>query len=118
MTSAFLFALVTNRAFLAEWQSPVPADVVFDSPSIDWSFSSFMAENHAVLGDPQLAEAAADLDIIHFDMPSMDMVFNTRSWNRTEDEGPPFPGLEQRDIAFASPWIKVCETRWERCIGN
>lgn len=82
MTSALYMGLMTNRAvclvvilsspsldadtptsqFLAEWQTPIPLDVVFDSPVLNWSFSSFTSSQHPVLGQPALAEAAADLD--------------------------------------------------------
>lgn len=80
MTSAFYVGLMTNRAarqtialgteladsacpqFLAEWQTPVPLDVIFDSPNVNWSYSSFTQDLHPILGRPELAEAAADLD--------------------------------------------------------
>lgn len=69
MTSAFFFGLITNRAFVAEWQTPIPLEVVFDSPFIDWSFSSFEASHDPVLSE--LSAQSADLDIIHFDKVSM-----------------------------------------------
>lgn len=95
--------------FLAEWQSPVPLDVIFDSPHIDWSYSSYAPEQHPVFGQKRLAAAAAsaaDLDIIHFDRLAVDATFGIQSWNPRPDR--PFtPGFEQRDIAYQSPWIKV-----------
>ena len=132
MTSAFFFGLMTQRAvstprfgsrrvslgadaptflqFLAEWQSPVPLDVIFDSPHIDWSHSSYTADQHPVLGQKRLASAAADLDIIHFDRLSVDATFGTVSWNPKIGRKPT-PGFERRDMAYQSPWIKVRSSR-------
>ncbi|BGP20168.1 hypothetical protein JCM10213v2_008303 [Rhodosporidiobolus nylandii] len=110
MTSAFFFGLLTNRAFLAEWQSPIPLDVVFDSPHLNWSYSSFTSSSHPVLGQPALAEKAAELDIIHFDRLSVDATFGTASWNAQKDK-PLTPGFEKRDLAYASPWIKFFTNR-------
>ncbi|GAA6044009.1 hypothetical protein JCM8097_000194 [Rhodosporidiobolus ruineniae] len=43
MTSTFLLALLTDRAFVASWEHPIPLSLLFDSPSIDWSEGSFPA---------------------------------------------------------------------------
>lgn len=51
-----------NPQFLAEWQTPVPLDVIFDSPNVNWSYSSFTAADHPVLGQSDLVSASADLD--------------------------------------------------------
>src|SRR5437867_1054668 len=40
MTSAFVFALLTNRAFLADWQTPFPLETIFNLPNINWSHDS------------------------------------------------------------------------------
>lgn len=110
MTSAFFFGLVTQRAFLAEWQAPVPLDVIFDSPYLNWSYSAFTADRHPVLGRKQVAEAAADLDIIHFDRLAVDATFGSVSWNAKRDR-PLTPGFEVRDLAYRSPWIKFFSNR-------
>ncbi|GAA6004518.1 uncharacterized protein JCM10292_005652 [Rhodotorula paludigena] len=110
MTSTFFFGLLTQRAFLAEWQSPVPIDVVFDSPHIDWSHSTYTADRHPVLGQKQLASKAAELDIIHFDRLSVDATFGTVSWNPKRGRKPT-PGFEMRDLAYQSPWIKFYTNR-------
>lgn len=111
MTSAFLFSLVTGRAFHAEWQTPVPIDVVFDSPNIDWSFSSFATEQHPVFSRQALISKARELDIIHFDAAETDLVFGTRDWDAPIDEKGLTEGMEARDLAFASPWIKFFTNR-------
>ncbi|KPV73391.1 uncharacterized protein RHOBADRAFT_45968 [Rhodotorula graminis WP1] len=110
MTSAFFFGLMTQRAFLAEWQSPVPLDVIFDSPHVNWSHSSFTADRHPVLRQKRLAASAADLDIIHFDRLSVDATFGTVSWNPKLGRKPT-PGFERRDLAYQSPWIKMYTNR-------
>lgn len=124
MTSTFFFGLITQRAvsssflparvggtdfvgqFLSEWQSPIPLDIIFDSPHINWSHSSFTSSRHPVLGQKRLADAAADLDIIHFDRLSVDATFGTTSWNPPKNRALT-PGFELRDLAYKSPWIKV-----------
>ncbi|GAA5903418.1 hypothetical protein JCM6882_006543 [Rhodosporidiobolus microsporus] len=37
MTSTFLFALLSDRAFVATWDHPVPLSLLFGSPFVDWS---------------------------------------------------------------------------------
>ncbi|ORY88458.1 hypothetical protein BCR35DRAFT_301596 [Leucosporidium creatinivorum] len=110
MTSALYMGLMTNRAFLAEWQTPIPLDVVFDSPLLNWSYSSFTSSQHPVLGQPALADAAADLDIVHFDRLSMDITFGSTSWNPKKGRTPT-KGFEMRDLAYQSPWIKLFTNR-------
>lgn len=84
----------------------MPLDVIFDSPHVNWSHSSFTADRHPVLGQKRLAASAADLDIIHFDRLSVDATFGTVSWNPKLGRKPT-PGFERRDLAYQSPWIKV-----------
>ncbi|GAA5865484.1 hypothetical protein JCM1840_001413 [Sporobolomyces johnsonii] len=110
MTSAFFFGLVTQRAFLGEWQSPIPLEVVFDSPHVNWSYSSFTSHTHPVLGQQPLIDASAELDIIHFDRLSVDATFGTSSWNQKRGRTPT-PGFEKRDLAYQSPWIKFFTNR-------
>ncbi|BGP27739.1 hypothetical protein JCM10295v2_006714 [Rhodotorula toruloides] len=110
MTSTFFFGLMTGRAFLSEWQSPVPLDVIFDSPHVDWSHSSYTSSSHHILGQKRLADAAADLDIIHFDRLSVDATFGTTNWNPKKGRALT-PGFELRDLAYQSPWIKFYTNR-------
>ena len=35
--SAFLFALITDRAFKMVWPGPFPAEAGWDRPNIDWT---------------------------------------------------------------------------------
>ncbi|GAA5906008.1 uncharacterized protein JCM6883_002523 [Sporobolomyces salmoneus] len=110
MTSAFFFGLLTQRSFLGEWQSPIPLDVVFDSPSVNWSYSSFTSPRHPVLGQQTLIDQSAELDIIHFDRLSVDSTFGSTSWNPKRDKSWT-KGFEKRDIAYASSWIKFFTNR-------
>ncbi|GAA5951540.1 hypothetical protein JCM3765_005964 [Sporobolomyces pararoseus] len=110
MTSAFFFGLITQRSFLGEWQSPIPLDVVFDSPAVNWSHSSFTSSRHPVLGQQTLVDQAAELDIIHFDRLSVDSTFGSTSWNPKRGKSWT-KGFEKRDIAYASNWIKFFTNR-------
>jgi hypothetical protein len=118
MTSAFFFALITKRAFHAEWMTPIPLEIVFDSPAIDWSYSSFRSSSSssrdldypAIFRNETFASEARDLDIIHFDKSAMDVTFGGRDWDAPVGKRLT-RGLESRDLAFASPWIKVRRSR-------
>jgi hypothetical protein len=37
ITSTFLYAILTGRAFSVSWEHPLPFDLLFDSPNVDWS---------------------------------------------------------------------------------
>lgn len=37
ITSTFLYAILSKRAFSVSWENPFPFDLLFDSPHIDWS---------------------------------------------------------------------------------
>ncbi|CAG8449342.1 2503_t:CDS:2 [Funneliformis caledonium] len=74
MTSTFLFALLTNRAYLADWQAPLPFDKIFDSPNIDWSFDSLSPES--VIKDLTTIE----ISVIDFDSQRLDNHFLLSNW--------------------------------------
>ncbi|KAI9495968.1 hypothetical protein BDB00DRAFT_953602 [Zychaea mexicana] len=38
MVSTFFYGLLTDRAYLAHWEDPLPLETLFEKPSIDWSF--------------------------------------------------------------------------------
>lgn len=91
MTSTFFFALMTGRTFLAEWQAPVPLEMVFDSPNVDWSFDS--SDPDVVLR--MLDTRPRDIDIIHFNAPQMDRLFAESSW----------------DQKWPEPWLRMFTNR-------
>ncbi|GJN87762.1 hypothetical protein Rhopal_000717-T1 [Rhodotorula paludigena] len=51
LTTTFLYALLTDRAFIASFDQPFPLDLVFDSPFIDWSAPSPSLRRTDVPGD-------------------------------------------------------------------
>ena len=56
MVSTFFYALLTDRAYLANWQDPLPLETLFEKPSIDWSFEpSEMRELFNKKGDSYLS---------------------------------------------------------------
>ncbi|KAL8290250.1 hypothetical protein RQP46_003189 [Phenoliferia psychrophenolica] len=95
-----------HEEFLAEWQTPIPLEVVFDSPFIDWSFSSFTQDQDPILSNV----SSADLDIIHFDRRAMDMTFGSTSWSPSSVSRLT-KGMEMRDLAFQNPWIRLFTNR-------
>ncbi len=74
MTSTFLFALLTNRAYLADWQAPLPLDQIFDSPNIDWSYDSLNPES--AIKDMKTTE----VNVIDFDARLLDNQFLLSNW--------------------------------------
>ncbi|RIA95452.1 hypothetical protein C1645_872777 [Glomus cerebriforme] len=74
MTSAFIFALLTNRAFLADWQTPFPLETIFNSPNIDWSHDSLNPSS-----DIRELETS-ELNVIDFDAKNLDQQFMLSNW--------------------------------------
>ncbi|CAG8507190.1 5894_t:CDS:2 [Funneliformis caledonium] len=74
MTSAFIFALLTNRAFLADWQTRLPLEDIFNSPNIDWSYDSLNLPS-----DIRELETS-ELNIIDFDARTLDEKFMLSNW--------------------------------------
>ncbi|KAL0074714.1 hypothetical protein J3Q64DRAFT_1777345 [Phycomyces blakesleeanus] len=62
MISTFFFALITDRAYLANWAegNPIPLELLFDRPNVDWSFDPkeisnlFTGEKDSLLGMEQV----------------------------------------------------------------
>nr|CAG8601412.1 5690_t:CDS:2 [Entrophospora candida] len=81
MASTFLFALLTDRAFLADWQVPLPLDAIFESPNIDWSYDSF--DPSYVIKDLDTTE----INIIDYDSQDLDYYFPHTNWT-TRYPGP------------------------------
>ncbi|GBB85578.1 hypothetical protein RclHR1_12070009 [Rhizophagus clarus] len=74
MTSAFVFALLTNRAFLADWQTPFPLETIFSSPNIDWSHDSLNPSSN--IRELETSE----LNVIDFDAKNLDQQFMLSNW--------------------------------------
>ncbi|CAG8445246.1 5053_t:CDS:2 [Funneliformis mosseae] len=74
MTSAFIFALLTNRAFLADWQTRLPLEDIFNSPNIDWSYDSLNLPS-----DIRELETS-EINIIDFDARTLDEKFMLSNW--------------------------------------
>lgn len=72
MTSAFLFGLFTNRAFLADWQVPLPLDAIFESPNIDWNYDSRNSHLHTL--------DSYTLDIVNFSSQHLDRTLFHANW--------------------------------------
>src|SRR3954470_11570499 len=74
MKSAFVFALLTNRAFLADWQTPFPLDTIFNSPNLNWNHDSLNPSS-----DIQNLETS-ELNVIDFDAKNLDQQFMLSNW--------------------------------------
>jgi hypothetical protein len=89
MTSAFVFALLTNRAFLADWQTPFPLETIFSSPNIDWSHDSLNPSSN--IRELETSE----LNVIDFDAKNLDQQFMLSNWT----------------TKYPSPYIKFYSNR-------
>jgi len=74
MSSTFIFALLTDRAFLAEWKTPPPLEAIFESPNIDWSYDS--SDPDTVLKDL----IPTPLDVVNFSAQHIDRLFLHSNW--------------------------------------
>ncbi|CAG8456345.1 3990_t:CDS:2 [Paraglomus brasilianum] len=74
MSSTFIFALLTDRAFLAEWRTPIPLEAIFESPNIDWGYDS--SDPGAVLKDL----IPTPLDVVNFSAQHIDRLFLHSNW--------------------------------------
>ncbi|CAJ0645101.1 9391_t:CDS:1, partial [Entrophospora sp. SA101] len=74
MASTFLFALLTDRAFLADWQVPLPLDAIFTAPNIDWSYDS-LNPSHTIRN-----LNTTELYIIDYDPQDIDYHFSLTNW--------------------------------------
>ncbi|CAH1756189.1 23155_t:CDS:2 [Entrophospora sp. SA101] len=117
MTSTFLFALLTDRAFLADWQVPLPLDTIFDSSNIDWSYDSFNSDY--LTKDLNTTE----LNIIDYNSKHLDYHFSLSNWTTRYPE--PFikfytnQGLIQRafDSKYYSSKLKEMGLRPHTAFG-
>ncbi|KAI5478720.1 putative glycosyltransferase [Pseudohyphozyma bogoriensis] len=109
--STFMMALVTNRAFFMGWDFPVPPDMVFDSPYIDWSLpfdEQWKGYQNPIYNSTELANGPAAWDFVNCavdlleDFEKRTLVTDWDGWNwaqlRTNR------GSFYR--AFRKPWLE------------
>lgn len=76
MTSVFLYSVLTKRAFSITWEQPAPADLVFDSPHIDWSRpfnkTSTTPPNSPIYADERLVHNRTEINAHNWDPERLD----------------------------------------------
>ncbi|GAA5883241.1 hypothetical protein JCM3774_000640 [Rhodotorula dairenensis] len=81
MTTMFLYSVVTNRAFAVTWEQPAPADLLFDSPHIDWSRpfnqSSTTLPNSPIYSDERLLSNRTEINAHNWDPDQLDQLMAT-----------------------------------------
>ncbi|KAI5478721.1 putative glycosyltransferase [Pseudohyphozyma bogoriensis] len=86
--SSFALSLLTDRAFFVSWEFPVPFDLVFDSPHIDWSTPYHVEESNNVnpfYKDQHLANGPWVANTYNQFIPEIDKthqdLFENKWWN-------------------------------------
>ena len=81
MTSMFLYSVLTKRAFSIIWEQPAPADLIFDSPHIDWSRSfnktSTTPPNSPIYADERLVNNRTEINAHNWDPERLDKFMPT-----------------------------------------
>lgn len=76
MTSMFLYSVLTERAFSITWEQPAPADLVFDSPHIDWSRpfnkTSTTPANSPIYADERFVNNRTEINAHNWDPERLD----------------------------------------------
>ena len=76
MTSIFLYSVLTKRAFSITWEQPAPADLVFDSPHIDWSRpfnkTSTTPPNSPIYADERLVSNRTEINAHNWNPERLD----------------------------------------------
>lgn len=78
--SAFLYSILTNRAMSISWEHPVPFDLLFDSPYIDWSqpfHPNTSSTPHPLYQDPSLVAARTDYAFLNWRPARIDDFFSS-----------------------------------------
>jgi hypothetical protein len=93
--SAFLYSILSGRAMSVSWEHPVPFDLLFDSPFIDWSqpyHPNTSSTPHPLYQNPSLIESRRDYTFLNWLPPRIDDFFSNivANWSTS-----------------AEPWIRV-----------
>lgn len=72
--STFLYSIVTQRAFSVSWTQPVPFDLIFDSPYIDWSrpYPNTTTAPNPVYTNSKVAQDRVDVDAMNWTSKKVD----------------------------------------------
>jgi hypothetical protein len=83
---------MTRRAFVVNWDNPMPFDLLFDSPHIDWSYpySTEDEARHPLFGNGKLIDARAYMNTMQWAKEHLDDYFSSSKWT-----------------LFKTPWIRL-----------
>ncbi|GAA5895382.1 hypothetical protein JCM5296_002392 [Sporobolomyces johnsonii] len=106
MVSAFLYSILTKRAFTIAWEQPSPFDLVFDSPYIDWSrpFSpTSTTPLRTVHANQTLLDARKDIQAFNWGAQQVDEFFPHFVANYSDGKDSPYLRLKMnRGVSIRS----------------
>lgn len=94
--STFIYALMSGRAFTVLWEHPIPFDLLFDSPHINWS-RSYPGASTLPTGGIFVNKTLVD---------SRDKTISAFNWSPQVIDTT-FPGFLTTWKTAASPWVSV-----------
>lgn len=79
ITTTFMYAVLTGRAFSISWEHPVPFDLFFDAPHIDWSqrlpsIEVATSAAKSIYLDSELLEGRDDQSLYNTNAEDIDLV--------------------------------------------
>lgn len=83
IATTFLYALVTRRVLVINWQNTIPFDLLFDSPhGIDWSypFVQQAEKEHPIYGRKENVENQERIYVMQWTRDKLDEFFSTTDW--------------------------------------
>jgi hypothetical protein len=96
MITTFLYAVASDRAISLTWEQPLPLDMIFDSPFVDWSNRFLPAPSparHPIYDNQTLIDSRLRIEGHLLPSDNMKMVMT----NLLEDQ-----------TVKDTPWVQVC----------
>lgn len=77
-----LFSILEGRAFSIRWENPLPFELAFDSPNVDWSYpyTPTLEALHPLYGEPKLVQEAVEISMYNHFAPELDVEIPSMQW--------------------------------------
>lgn len=77
IAGTFLYSVLSGRAFSVSWEHPVPFDLIFDSPNVDWSqrFRPGSTHPRSIYTNETLAGQRTKIPLHNMNAAGLDRIF-------------------------------------------